>query len=50
MNGQQGVEDVIRTYLADLDLAMALSGHSSIKELHGLARDDKLEEEFFIKE
>jgi lactate 2-monooxygenase len=40
LGGEQGVIDVLRTFLADLDLNMALSGHASIDEvgMHTLAR------------
>ena len=31
--GQQGVVDVIRAFLSDMDLQMALSGHASVDEL-----------------
>jgi len=31
--GQDGVRHVLRSLLADLDLAMALSGHRSVEEL-----------------
>jgi lactate 2-monooxygenase len=39
LGGEQGVIDVLRTFLADLDLNMALSGHASIDEVgpHTLA-------------
>jgi isopentenyl diphosphate isomerase/L-lactate dehydrogenase-like FMN-dependent dehydrogenase len=33
LGGEQGVIDVLRTFLADLDLNMALSGHASIDEV-----------------
>jgi lactate 2-monooxygenase len=33
LGGEQGVIDVLRTLLADLDLNMALSGHASIDEV-----------------
>lgn len=33
LGGQQGVVEVLRSLLADLDLAMALSGHASIDEV-----------------
>lgn len=33
LNGQQGVEEVLRNFLADLDLTLALSGHTSYREL-----------------
>jgi lactate 2-monooxygenase len=39
LGGEQGVVEVLRSFLADLDLTMALSGHASIDELglHTLA-------------
>jgi isopentenyl diphosphate isomerase/L-lactate dehydrogenase-like FMN-dependent dehydrogenase len=39
LGGEQGVIDVLRAFLADLDLNMALSGHASIDEvgMHTLA-------------
>jgi lactate 2-monooxygenase len=33
LGGEQGVIDVLRTFLADLDLNMALSGHANIDEV-----------------
>ncbi len=33
LGGEQGVIDVLRAFLADLDLNMALSGHASVDEL-----------------
>jgi lactate 2-monooxygenase len=33
LGGEQGVVDVLRAFLADLDLNMALSGHASIDEV-----------------
>lgn len=33
LNGQQGVEEVLRNFLADLDLTLALSGYTSYREL-----------------
>jgi lactate 2-monooxygenase len=33
LGGEQGVVEVLRTFLADLDLNMALSGHASIDEV-----------------
>ncbi len=33
LGGEQGVIDVLRTFLAELDLNMALSGHASVDEL-----------------
>ena len=33
LNGQAGVEEVLRNFIADLDLTLALSGHSSYREL-----------------
>lgn len=33
LGGQQGVEEVLRNFLADLDLTLALSGSSSYREL-----------------
>ncbi|HET8843259.1 MAG TPA: alpha-hydroxy-acid oxidizing protein, partial [Ktedonobacteraceae bacterium] len=42
LNGQQGVEEVLRNFLADLDLTLALSGHTSYRELDAsaLVRED----------
>jgi isopentenyl diphosphate isomerase/L-lactate dehydrogenase-like FMN-dependent dehydrogenase len=39
LGGEQGVVEVLRSFLADLDLTLALSGHASIDELgvHTLA-------------
>jgi isopentenyl diphosphate isomerase/L-lactate dehydrogenase-like FMN-dependent dehydrogenase len=39
LGGEQGVVEVLRSFLADLDLTMALSGHASIDEVgpHSLA-------------
>jgi lactate 2-monooxygenase len=33
LGGEQGVVDVLRAFLAELDLSMALSGHASVDEL-----------------
>lgn len=33
LDGQQGVEHVLRCFLADLDLALALTGHESVADL-----------------
>jgi isopentenyl diphosphate isomerase/L-lactate dehydrogenase-like FMN-dependent dehydrogenase len=33
LGGQEGVETVLRSFLAELDLTMALSGHGSVKEI-----------------
>lgn len=33
LGGEQGVVDVLRSFLADLDLAMALSGYANIDEV-----------------
>jgi isopentenyl diphosphate isomerase/L-lactate dehydrogenase-like FMN-dependent dehydrogenase len=33
LGGEQGVVEVLRAFLAELDLNMALSGHASIDEL-----------------
>jgi L-lactate dehydrogenase (cytochrome) len=33
VGGEEGVERVLRAFLADLDLALALSGHRSPAEL-----------------
>ena len=33
LGGQQGVETVLRSFLAELDLTMALSGHATVSEL-----------------
>jgi lactate 2-monooxygenase len=43
LGGEQGVIDVLRTFLADLDLNMALSGHACIDEvgIHTLARQTR---------
>ncbi|HEY0754780.1 MAG TPA: alpha-hydroxy-acid oxidizing protein [Ktedonobacteraceae bacterium] len=37
LNGQQGVEEVLRNFLADLDLTLALTGHTSYRELDASA-------------
>lgn len=41
LGGEQGVVEVLRSFLADLDLTMALSGHASIDEvgIHTLVRN-----------
>jgi lactate 2-monooxygenase len=43
LGGEQGVVDVLRAFLADLDLNMALSGHASIDEVgaHTLVRNPR---------
>jgi isopentenyl diphosphate isomerase/L-lactate dehydrogenase-like FMN-dependent dehydrogenase len=33
LGGEEGVRRVLRAFLADLDLAVALSGHRSLEEL-----------------
>ena len=33
LGGQAGVEHVLRSFLADLDLQLGLSGHASLSEL-----------------
>ncbi|HEX7737776.1 MAG TPA: lactate 2-monooxygenase [Ktedonobacteraceae bacterium] len=42
LNGQQGVEEVLRNFVADLDLTLALSGHTSYRDLDAsaLAKED----------
>jgi lactate 2-monooxygenase len=44
LGGEQGVIDVLRAFLADLDLNMALSGHASVDELgtHSLVAHDSV--------
>jgi lactate 2-monooxygenase len=37
LGGEQGVVDVLRSFLADLDLAMALSGYANIDEVDASA-------------
>lgn len=37
LNGQAGVEEVLHNFLADLDLTLALSGHTSYRELDSSA-------------
>ena len=44
LGGEQGVVDVLRSFLADLDLAMALSGYANIDEVDAdalVARENK---------
>jgi lactate 2-monooxygenase len=43
LGGEQGVIDVLRAFLAELDLNMALSGHTSIDEIgaHTLVRNPR---------
>jgi isopentenyl diphosphate isomerase/L-lactate dehydrogenase-like FMN-dependent dehydrogenase len=38
--GEQGVRDVVLNLLADLDLTLALSGHSSCRTLDASAMSD----------
>ena len=33
LNGEEGVREVLRNFLGDLDLTLALSGHRSVAEL-----------------
>ena len=33
VGGEEGVRHVLRTFLADLDLQLGLSGHASVEEL-----------------
>jgi lactate 2-monooxygenase len=47
LGGEQGVIEVLRAFLADLDLNMALSGHASIDEvgMHTLTGDSRVRAE-----
>ncbi len=45
LGGQAGVSGVIRAILAELEINMSLTGHASIREIHGkrdsvLVKDD----------
>ena len=35
LGGQKGVEEVIKSIMADLDLTLGLSGHTSLDEIRG---------------